>query len=689
MYLRSIIISIVLIISLSSCNLNSKKNDDQIQVEIVIPEDSQVKADQLRILAGVNNIYSITDTNFQVRLSDQNPVISFAQNTDESPVFIGLLDKNLSTSEISAKSTAVILTFIGLSLYTENPDDFSKYLTSIASVPAVINLSNIISVGITKDPKYMEKIQSNLEFKVSLKLALEESSIILNKNIIKNGKPTNYINPLAKNGIEVRIEESQLIAKNKILRYANALIDGPEANKMTTLISPCAPPIFLFSPSETVISPSPFPIPTPGNSYSYSIRVTGGLDNTNNLFNPSIDETNLLQALELTGIYDIVFPLLDIMFGICIKGESVPNMVFAFQRQYSSAINSFINNIINAKNNNEMNIAYYIMKFAGDLFDTFISDPQALFTILGKYFLPSFTISDLMSILKNANIFLKGATIVLNISTMTAAVCSIWETPMVDIFKIDVSESNKFIDIPESIYLMGSSLNSEEQPLHSVKISKYRIYSEEISQNLYSAVMGYNPSGFFSGANAKQRPVEGVTWYDAVEFCNKLSTKEGIQKVYTITNRIPLTGYPITSATVKTDFNKNGYRLPTEAEWEFAARGGPLSLGFLYSGSNNINEVAWWAGSEKPTHPVGEKSPNEIGLYDMSGNVMEWCQDWYGSYSSESQTDPLGPGYGIKKVLRGGSIMHLEDGCRVTFRSNPEYPGSRGPAIGFRIVCRQ
>ncbi|MBO5853693.1 MAG: SUMF1/EgtB/PvdO family nonheme iron enzyme [Bacteroidales bacterium] len=129
------------------------------------------------------------------------------------------------------------------------------------------------------------------------------------------------------------------------------------------------------------------------------------------------------------------------------------------------------------------------------------------------------------------------------------------------------------------------------------------------------------------------------------------------------------------------------FRLPTEAEWEYAARGGNKSQGYKYSGSNTIGDVAWYDGNiSSRTHDVKTKQANELGIYDMSGNVWEWCQDWYGSYSSSSQTDPTGPTSGSSRVLRGGSWYDDAGGCRVSDRSEDGYPGSRYFNCGLRLV---
>jgi len=197
----------------------------------------------------------------------------------------------------------------------------------------------------------------------------------------------------------------------------------------------------------------------------------------------------------------------------------------------------------------------------------------------------------------------------------------------------------------------GSDADSDEQPVHRVSLSSYRIGKYEVTQELWEAVMGSNPS-YFKGA---RHPVEQVFWNDCQRFINKLNE---------------LTG--------------QNFRLPTEAEWEFAARGGNSSLGYKYSGSNNIDNVAWYNGnSGNTTHNVGTKSPNELGIYDMSGNVWEWCSDWYGEYSSASQTNPKGPGSGSDRVNRGGSWYYFAGYGRVSFR-NYRTPDFRS-YLGFRL----
>ena len=201
----------------------------------------------------------------------------------------------------------------------------------------------------------------------------------------------------------------------------------------------------------------------------------------------------------------------------------------------------------------------------------------------------------------------------------------------------------------------GSDAGDGEKPVHSVTVSNFYIGKYEVTQAQWEAVMGKNPSRY-KGDN---RPVENVSWNDVQKFIKKLNAKTGKK-----------------------------YRLPTEAEWEYAARGGNQSKGYKYSGSNNRDEVAWYTNnSGKQTHPVGQKQPNELGLYDMSGNVWEWCSDWYGSYSSGSQTNPTGPANGSYRVLRGGGWFNSARGCRVSSRGGLT-PSLCSSDYGFRLVCQ-
>lgn len=237
----------------------------------------------------------------------------------------------------------------------------------------------------------------------------------------------------------------------------------------------------------------------------------------------------------------------------------------------------------------------------------------------------------------------------------------------------------------ESIEVTSGTFNNGTS---NVTLSRFLISKYEVTQDQYRTVIGSNPSNFNSNSDSGSRPVEEVTWYDAVEFCNKLSELEGLSKVYTISGRAPALGYPITNAAVVMDITKTGYRLPTEAEWEFAARGGNLSAGYIYSGSNDVGTVAWYDNNSTNTsHAVGTKAANELGLYDMSGNVYEWCWDWYGIYPSGAQTDPIGALSGSSRLSRGGSWYGDFSHCKSALRIVTS-PGNRASNIGFRVLRR-
>ena len=200
----------------------------------------------------------------------------------------------------------------------------------------------------------------------------------------------------------------------------------------------------------------------------------------------------------------------------------------------------------------------------------------------------------------------------------------------------------------------GSDCFDSEKPAHQVTVGDFYIGKYEVTQAQWKAVMGSNPSKF-QGDNL---PVEMVSWNDVQEFIQKLNAKTGKQ-----------------------------YRLPTEAEWEFAARGGTNSRGYKYSGSNTLGNVAWYIdNSDNKTHTVGTKSANELGIFDMSGNVWEWCNDWFGAYSSNAQTNPKGPTSGSLRVNRGGSWYYSARFARVSIRDY-YFPDIRYNFFGFRLAC--
>lgn len=227
---------------------------------------------------------------------------------------------------------------------------------------------------------------------------------------------------------------------------------------------------------------------------------------------------------------------------------------------------------------------------------------------------------------------------------------------------------------------------SDQQPAHTVRltrnfyIARYAVTFEEYDR--FCADTGRTPPPDRGGRGAI--PVIEVSWYDAAAYCNWLSEKAGLTPCYRGSGK-----------TIQCDFSANGYRLPTEAEWEYAARGGQASQGYLYAGGDNPDEVAWYAANSAGVmHPVGQKKPNELGLYDMSGNLYEWCWDWYDAeyYAVSPADDPKGPASppavttprGPERVRRSGSWREEEFSVRVTFRSfdYATYVGDNG----FRLV---
>jgi formylglycine-generating enzyme required for sulfatase activity len=190
-------------------------------------------------------------------------------------------------------------------------------------------------------------------------------------------------------------------------------------------------------------------------------------------------------------------------------------------------------------------------------------------------------------------------------------------------------------------FQMGDIHYANDRPVHSVTVSGFSLGKTEVTQKEWRAIMGTDPSGF----NGDDLPVENVSFYDALLYCNRLSVKEGLDHCYTING-----------SNVSCDFTKNGYRLPTEAEWEFAAKGGIRSAGYKYAGGDSIDAVGWYSGNSGAVkHPVGQKLPNELGLYDMTGNVWEWCWDRYGAYSASPQSNPRGAASGENRAQRGGA----------------------------------
>ncbi len=235
------------------------------------------------------------------------------------------------------------------------------------------------------------------------------------------------------------------------------------------------------------------------------------------------------------------------------------------------------------------------------------------------------------------------------------------------------SISKEFVFVEGGTFRMGSNVKDDfgAAPVHNVTLSSFFMCVHEVTQMEYQSVMGENPS-FFTGGS---QPVDCVTWYNAVEYCNKRSVAEGFTPCYK----------KKADGTYTCDFASDGYRLPTEAEWEYAAKGGKKNAASNYSGGNDIDEVAWhYDNSDDQTHEVMTKESNALGLYDMSGNVHEWCWDGYAAYTAESQTNPTGALNADNYVVRGGSCFSSALGCRVAMRVSLSPTDS--DHVGFRVV---
>ena len=217
---------------------------------------------------------------------------------------------------------------------------------------------------------------------------------------------------------------------------------------------------------------------------------------------------------------------------------------------------------------------------------------------------------------------------------------------------------------PEMVFVeggtfqMGNSIgNRSEKPVHSVELSTFHIGKYEVTRELWIEVMGSDLGVF---RDCKQCPIDCVNWFNAQDFIKKLNARTG-----------------------------KHYRLPTEAEWEYAARGGKMNCNFKYSGSDNLDEVGWYVeNSFGQTHPVGSKKANYLGVYDMSGNVLEWCSDWYEEYKQVSILNPLGPIKGFDRVIRGGRWEADDESCSVSFRYG-YLADESNEFFGFRLALSE
>ena len=229
---------------------------------------------------------------------------------------------------------------------------------------------------------------------------------------------------------------------------------------------------------------------------------------------------------------------------------------------------------------------------------------------------------------------------------------------------------------------MGSAENDEqayddEKPRHEVTVSGFAIGRVVVTRRLYREVMAEYPSAWGRAQDDDLLPANYVRWFDAVAFCNRLSEHQGLTPCY-----------QIEGARVRWEQNTNGYRLPTEAEWEYAARAGTTTRWFCGNEATALGDYVWYdENAEGRVQPVGQKRSNSWSLYDMAGNVYEWCWDWYGPYAAEAGSDPIGPYTGAFRVRRGGAYGLDARVLRSAYRFR-DLPGNRGVDIGFRVGRR-
>jgi formylglycine-generating enzyme required for sulfatase activity len=264
------------------------------------------------------------------------------------------------------------------------------------------------------------------------------------------------------------------------------------------------------------------------------------------------------------------------------------------------------------------------------------------------------------------------------------------------IIPIALPTPHRLLHVPGGTFTMGNDdtygdAAFDGRPAHEVTLSDFFIGEMAVTQDLWQAIMGDN----HSYNKGERHPVEQVSWFDAAVFCNRLSIETGKKPCYYTPDdkvygqdtkgqwQLPNDG------DVQCDTDASGYRLPTEAEWEYAAKGGPdHKYSGVYAGSDMLEQVGWHDGnSDGHTHEVGLLLPNTLGLYDMSGNIWEWCNDWFGAYKRGAQKNPTGAKTGRDRVLRGGGYFHTSPYCLAAYRDR-YWPVTRDNFFGFRLVLQ-
>jgi len=252
--------------------------------------------------------------------------------------------------------------------------------------------------------------------------------------------------------------------------------------------------------------------------------------------------------------------------------------------------------------------------------------------------------------------------------------------------------SSDTVVIRAGTFQMGSPKGEPDrfanETQHQVTLTRdFLMQITPVTQAEWQALMGNNPSYFTRDTN---RPVGHVSWYDAVAYANALSVADGLPKAYNLSGCSGTPGkdnYSCSNVTLTapTPYATTGWRLPTEAEWEYAYRAGTTTAWYNGDDESKVGDIAWFdENSSDTTHPVAQKQPNAWGLYDMAGNLWEWCWDWYGSYPG-TVTDPVGSTSGSYRVVRGGSWYHDASSTRAAYRYGI-YPGYRSTAFGFRLA---